>query len=108
MNLINQIKIFKKSADLVYNAEDYTSATVLYFKTLFAIHDFILFQKIGQTPKDHNERFRLLQKTFNKDYDVLDSEFNTYRSTYFNQTTKETCQRIKNLVEDAITNHKIE
>ena len=53
-----QILIFKQSADTLYLAKDYTSATILYFKTLFAVQDFVLLEEVGESPKDHNSRFR--------------------------------------------------
>lgn len=102
-----QIITFKSSADNVYALKDYTSATILYFKTIFAIHDFILLEKIGYAPKDHTERFRLLEKDFPEDYNLLDTEFNTYRSTYSRLISKDTCERIKKAAEDAINKHKI-
>jgi hypothetical protein len=76
-----QIQQFKKSADALYDLKDYTSATILYFKTWFAIQDYILLDKIGQSPKDHTERFRLLEKNFPDAYRELDKEFSTYRDT---------------------------
>jgi uncharacterized protein (UPF0332 family) len=102
-----QIKMFKNSADKIYSLKDYTSATILYFKTLFAIHDYILLEKIGYAPKDHNERFRLLENEFPEDYKILDEEFNTYRNTYSITISEEVCQRIKKIVENGINNHKI-
>ena len=108
MSLKEQIFVFKNSADLIYNSKDYTSSTILYFKTLFAIEDFILLEKIGYSPKDHTERFRLLEKEIPDEYNILDSEFNTYRSTYSKIISKETCDRIKKTVENAIRNYKIE
>jgi len=69
-----QILIFKKSADSLFNQKDYTSATILYFKTWFAIQDYTLLEKVGQSPKDHGERFRLLEKSFPKSYINLDKE----------------------------------
>lgn len=98
----NQIKVFKKSADSLYNSEDYTSATILYFKTWFAIQDNILLEETGKAPKDHSERFRLLEKNFKKTYVSLDKEFNTYRDTYSQIIDKETCIRIKKIVENEI------
>jgi hypothetical protein len=102
-----QIFVFKSSADKIFKIEDYTSATILYFKTLFAIQDFILLEKIGYSPKDHTERFELLKKYFPVEYDDIDLEFNTYRNTYSTIISKETCLRIKKLVEDAIKNNKL-
>jgi len=101
------ILTFKRSADAVYAMGDFTSATILYFKTLFALHDYLLLEKIGYAPKDHTERFRLLQQEFPELYAELDAEFNTYRSTYTRIASKETCNRIKKMIEHAITTHHI-
>lgn len=67
-----QILIFKKSADSIYKTKDYTSATILYFKTLFAIQDLMLLRKIGYEPKSHTERFRILKKEIPESYQTLD------------------------------------
>jgi len=40
--LIKNVKTILKSADLVYTNKDYTSATILYFKAIFSILDFII------------------------------------------------------------------
>ena len=101
------ILIFKRSADMLHSSKDYTSATILYFKTLFAIQDFILLQKVGQSPKDHGERFRLLEKKFPKTYIELDKEFSTYRDTYSKTIDKDTCDRIKETVENEIGTYSI-
>ena len=107
MSSVEQIKTFKKSADTIFDTGDYTSATILYFKTLFAIEDFILLQKIGYAPKDHTERFSLLKKNFPLAYKLIDMEFNTYRDTYSKVIGKPTCLRIKKAVEDEIRINKI-
>jgi hypothetical protein len=107
MTSVEQIKIFKKSADTIFNTGDYTSATILYFKTLFAIEDFLLLQKIGYSPKDHTERFSLLKKNFPDAYKLVDMEFNTYRDTYSKLIGKQTCLRIKMAVENEIRTNKI-
>ena len=103
-----QILIFKKSADTLYTSQDYTSATILYFKTLFAIQDFVLLNEIGESPKDHKARFRQLEKYFPNLYKELDLEFTTYRDTYSKIIDQETCDRIKILIEDDIKKYEIE
>jgi len=105
MVLKNQILVFKKSADTLFKQKDYTSATILYFKTWFVLQDFIL--KIGESPKDHNVRFRMLESYFPKTYIELDKEFSTYRDTYSKITDFETCKRIKQKVEKEIDTYKI-
>jgi hypothetical protein len=107
MSSIQQVLLFKRSADTIWTLGDYTSATILYFKTWFAIHDYILLERIGSMPKDHTERFRLLEKHFPDEYSLLDSEFNVYRSTYAKTVSKETCERIRKIVENGISRYKI-
>jgi len=102
-----QISVFKVSADTLYISKDYTSATLLYFKTLFAIQDFLLLEKTGESPKDHATRFRFLEKNFPEMFTELDIEFSTYRDTYSKIIDKETCDRIKKIVENDIKKYKI-
>ncbi|MFC1741887.1 hypothetical protein ACFL3V_05105 [Nanoarchaeota archaeon] len=102
-----QILVFKRSADSLYGLEDYTSATILYFKTLFAVQDLLLLDKVGESPKDHKERFRRLEKLFPDLYSELDLEFSTYRDTYSKIVDKETCDRIRRIVEDDIDKYEI-
>ena len=104
----DQILVFKKSADTLYSAGDYTSATILYFKTLFAVQDFVLLDKIGESPKDHGARFRQLQQHFPELYLELDVEFSTYRDTYSKIMDKFSCDRIKTIVENDIKKYQIE
>jgi hypothetical protein len=102
-----QILIFKKSADTLYTDMDYTSATILYFKTLFAVQDFVLLELVGESPKDHTTRFRSLELNFPDMFKELDLEFSTYRDTYSKIIDKTTCDRIKRIVENDIKKYKI-
>lgn len=99
--------MFKKSADTLYESEDYTSSTILYFKTLFAIQDFLLLEKIGESPKDHSARFRMLEQHLPEMFKELDIEFSTYRDTYSKIIDKETCERIKRIAENDIKKYGI-
>jgi|SRR3989344_7281105 len=102
-----QILVFKSSADTLYQSKDYTSATILYFKTLFAVQDFVLLEKIGSSPKDHNERFKQLKENFPSMYKELDMEFSTYRDTYSKILERSVCERIKKIVENDLEKYKI-
>lgn len=102
-----QILVFKRSADSLYLSRDYTSAVILYFKTLFAIEDFLLLEKVGISPKDHTERFKLLKTNFQDLFKELDIEFSTYRDTYSKIIDKVTCDRIKRLVENDMERYEI-
>tara|TARA_Y100000310_G_scaffold315063_1_gene365196 strand:+ start:1327 stop:1647 length:321 start_codon:yes stop_codon:yes gene_type:complete len=87
------------SAELVLKNQDYTSATILLFKTIFVALDHIIEKKVGRTPKDHTERFRILQKEFPEYYVKLDTSFSIYRDTYTKTISKEICEDVKNEAE---------
>lgn len=106
-DLIKNIKNFKKSAEIVYNIGDYTSSTILYFKSLFVILDLIILQKKGKTPKDHSERFSILREDFFELYSFLDKYYPIYRQTYSLTINKSTCDEVKKNVERIIKEYKI-
>lgn len=106
-DLINNIKSFKNSAEIVYATGDYTSSTILYFKCLFAVLDLIILQKKGKTPKDHTERFNILKDNFSELYFFLDKYYVVYRQTYSLKIDKLTCDEVKGNVERIIKEYKI-
>ena len=93
--LLENARSFWKSAELVFSAKDYTSATILYFKCLFALFDIIIFKAQRRTPKDHTERFRILQSRFPELYTVLDKIFQIYRDTYSLNIEKQKCEEVR-------------
>lgn len=105
--LIKNIKQILKSADLVYDNQDYTSATMLYFKAFFITLDYIILKKQGKTPKDHTERFRILEADFPELYELLDRNFPTYRQTYSTTIPKDKCEEIKKDVKETIEKYNI-
>ena len=105
--LLQNIRTIVSSAEIVYANKDYTSATILYFKVLFGITDFILLREQGKAPKDHTERFRMLEVS-NKDiYEFLDKYFKVYRDTYSILIDKQTCDKVRENVKKFINKYKI-
>lgn len=100
--MLKNIKVFFQSAELVYQSKDYTSATMLYFKVLFVALDLLILKRLRFTPKDHAERFRILEKEFPAEYTALDKYFPIYRSTYSTTIDKDVCKEIKNYVSKTI------
>src|SRR3989338_7966226 len=92
--ILGNVKVFLGSADKLYKDKDYTSSSVLYCKCLFAVLDYILLNSGLGTPKDHNERFRILQSRFPSLYIILDKIFPIYQKTYSTSVDKETCDFI--------------
>ncbi len=106
--ILENIRKIHASADLVYKSGDYTSATILYFKTVFSAIDLILLKSKGKTPKDHIERFRMLEDSYPELYEFLDKYFKVYRDTYSISIDKEICDKLKKDVNKIIREHRIE
>lgn len=107
LQLKDNTKKIMSSADLVYDNKDYTSATILYFKVLFGAIDIILLQKTGKTPKDHTERFRILEDIEPSIFVFLDSHFKIYRDTYTTLIDKQTCDDVRTYAKKIMERHKI-
>lgn len=106
--LEKNIKSFWKSAELVYSSREYTPATILYFKCLFAVLDHTLLAKLKKTPKDHTERFQLLKANFPELYGIADKYFQLYRDTYSLTIEKEKCDEVRKNVSRIIKEQKIQ
>ena len=106
--LTENIKKILSSADLVYSNKDFTSATILYFKTVFSVIDLIILISEGKTPKDHTERFRILENSYPNLYEFLDKYFKIYRDTYSISIDKEICDKVKENVKRIIEKYKIQ
>ena len=105
--LISNINNFNDSANLVYKRGDYTSAAILYFKALFSIFDLIIFREKGFVPKDHSERFRILENDFLEQYNFLDRNFSIYQNSYRTSIKKEDCDIAKTYAEGIIKEQEI-
>ena len=97
--LLKNAKTFYASASLVYRSGDYTGAFILFFKCLMAICDYAVLAKYSKTPKDHQERFRLLEKHFPLLYKEVDFLFRFYRQSYSTAVRKPICDETMKTVE---------
>jgi len=75
--------------------ERYKNATILFSKSLFALCDIIIFSKLKKLPKNHTERFRILEQYFHDVYEIVDGIFSHYTDAYSKPVLKETCEEIK-------------
>lgn len=105
--LLNNARTFIKSAKIIYDTGDFTSASTLYFKALFSILDLIIFQDKADIPKDHSERFRILEADYNSLYIILDKLYPDYRNAYNSKINKQTCDRVKENVERIVKKQEI-
>jgi len=105
--LLANLKGFWKSAELVYNSGEYTSATMLYFKCWFVVLDLIIYTKKRVVPKDYSDRFRLLKEYFPSHYTSLDRQYLLYRQTYQLSVSKAKCDAVRNIVWVLLNEQKI-
>lgn len=74
----------------------YKNSTILFSKALFAVCDVLIQNKLNKLPKNHSERFRILERYFNEVYGIVDDIFDKYTDSYSKPALKETCEAIKN------------
>jgi len=85
----------------------YKNATILFSKAIFALCDLIILLKLKKLPKNHGERFRILEDHFSNIYSVVDSIFEHYTDAYSKPALKETCEEIKNGVKKIIQDNEL-
>ena len=74
----------------------YKNSVILFSKALFAICDILIQTKLNKLPKNHSERFRILEQYFKEVYEIIDEIFDKYTDSYSKPVLKETCEAIKN------------
>jgi hypothetical protein len=93
--------LIKSGKEYFHSGEDefvksrYNSSVVLYFKALVNFSDLYVFQKTGETPSSHNDRFRITKERFPEVYDLLDKDFPFYQSSYIHIMNKEIAEVIR-------------
>jgi DNA-binding ferritin-like protein (Dps family) len=105
--LSQNIRSFWNSAELIYKTKDYTSATLLYFKCWFVTLDYIIYQSKRFTPKDHSERFQILEKEFKNKYKQIDKYYSIYRQTYSLTIDKSKCEIIRKIVRELLDEYQL-
>lgn len=73
----------------------YKNSAILFSKALFAACDILIQNKLSKLPKNHTERFRILEQYFKDVYIIADEIFDKYTDSYSKPILKETCEDIK-------------
>ncbi|HLC65733.1 MAG TPA: hypothetical protein VJI46_06450 [Candidatus Nanoarchaeia archaeon] len=87
--------------------ERYKNATILYSKSIFALCDLLISQKLSKLPKNHSERFRLLEEYFPDVYSIVDAIFTHYTDAYSKPVLKETCEKIQDGIKKIAKNNNV-
>jgi len=81
----------------------YKNALILFSKSLFALCDIILYHKLRKLPKNHNERFRMLEEFFPEIYTIVDELFGLYTDAYSKPILKNASKMIENGIKQIIS-----
>jgi len=74
--------------------ERYKNATILLAKALFALCDLLIYAQLRKLPKNHGERFHILEGYFPDVYTIVDRIFSHYTDAYSKPVLKETCEEV--------------
>ena len=95
-----------ESAFLLIKHQKQKSATILLSKALFAFIDYLLLQKYQKFPKNHAERFRLLETKEKDLYTLVDSVWSKYTDTYSKPSSEEAITLLKNTIQEIINKNE--
>ena len=72
-------------------------------KIVISLFICLLYHKLKKLPKNHNERFRMLEEFFPEVYLIVDELFGLYTDAYSKPILKEASQKIQNGIKQIIT-----
>jgi hypothetical protein len=99
--LAQNITEFSRGAAAALEAGAFNTATTLYFKALAVLADWHLYHRTRRLPKNHAERFRILQREAPRLYQLLDQAFPLYQDSYKLRIDEETAQTMKRFYDEA-------
>lgn len=95
------IEIVENALEFLESGEDnlkknrWNAAVSDFFKAISNFCDYMLYKKIRVFPKNHNERFQLLEKYFKEIYNKIIELFKKYRESYNLRLKKEDALELK-------------
>ena len=85
----------------------FKNATILFSKALFALCDYLILAKLNRLPKNHTERFRILEEYFPDVYTIADEIFIHYTNAYSKPVLRETSENIKDGIKKIVASHEV-
>ncbi len=89
-----------ESAEYDIKKGRYNSSVSSFFRAAANLCDYIIYTEIKILPKNHNERFQLLEKYFPEIHNKLKEFFHLYRESYNLRLKKEDALKIKEYVNE--------
>lgn len=92
--LSNADEFFESGQDNLRKGR-FNAATSDFFKSIVIFYDYLIYIEIKRLPKNHKDRFLLLERYFSDIYDVVSKLFKPYTNSYNLVSTKEDAIRFK-------------
>ena len=96
------------SARLLKDKGRMKSAVILLSKALFALCDYIIIEKHKRLPKNHSERFRILEKKEPKIYSEVNRVWSGYTDTYSKPSDKESYALLRQAINHISENERLD
>ena len=106
--LQNALEFMDSGEDNVKNKR-WNAAVSDFFKAISNFSDYLIYKEIKVFPKNHNERFQLLEKYFSSVYNKIIALFKTYRESYNLRLKKNDALALKKYayeIKNLVTNKK--
>ena len=91
-----------EAACLLFELEKKKSAIILFAKAMFAILDYLIYKSYKKLPKNHEERFRILEIKKQEIYLIVDKIWKKYTDTYSKPGVKEAGEQFKKTIQEII------
>ncbi len=93
--ILENAEEFLESAEDSLKKERWNAAVSNFFKAIVTFCDYLLYKQIKIIPKNHSERFDLLELHFKEIYPEISKLFKSYRESYNLKLTKEQALTLK-------------
>jgi len=80
--LLENVKEFFESGEENIVKKRFNVAVSDYFKAIVILCDYLIYREMKVMPKNHRDRFSLLEKYFKNVYDPVSKLFETYTKSY--------------------------
>ena len=108
-DLLKNVKEFLESGRENLSKNRFNAAVSDFFKAIVILCDYLIYKEIRVIPKNHNERFLLLERYFKDIYKKVSEFFRTYTKSYNLRLEKEKADelgRYANELKNFILNKK--
>jgi len=94
-------ELVKNAEEFIGSADDnmekcrFNAAVSDYFKSIVILCDYMIYREIKTVPKNHSDRFLLLERYFPKIYSEVSKLFRVYQKSYNLRLSKQDAERLK-------------